>query len=142
MLIYLNIRFALEIPEGFSECLCIVLCPRSLRIMFLCWSVIWNSSFETSNLKGRRGSRERKESAALRRECWRALDLFSGLGKSLPERNLWIPWAARLPPTLTRNWRYCLFFCFLFFDRFLEGIFSIFGDFRPSLGTPKITKNQ
>ena len=83
-----------------------------------------------------------QQSAALRRECWRVLNLFSGLAKSLPERNLWIPWAARLPSTLTTYGLPRLFFFVLFFDRFLEGTFSIFGDFRPSLGTPKITKNQ
>ena len=85
---HLSTRFAFEIPKGFSERICSVLCYRSLIKMFLCWSAIWNSSFETFNLKGRRGSRERKESAALHRECWRALNLFSVLGKSLPERNL------------------------------------------------------
>ena len=77
------------------------------------------------------------KSAALRRECWRPLDLFSRLGKSLPERNLWIPWAARWPPTLTLDWCHCLLFCNLFFNRFLECHFLIFGDFRPSLGTPQ-----
>ena len=82
------------------------------------------------------------KSAALRRECWRVLDLLSGLGKSLPERNLWIPWAAPAPSTLTMNVSHCLLFCLLFFDQFLERIFSIFDDFRPSLGTPKITKNR
>ena len=61
-----------------------------------------------------------QQSAALRRECWRALDLLSGLGKSLPERNLWIPWAARLPPTLTLYGLCRLLFSFLFFDRFLS----------------------
>ena len=69
------------------------------------------------------------QSAALRRECWRALNLFSVLGKSLPERNLWIPWAARVPPHSPRNVPHCLLFFGLFFDRFLEGLFSIFGDF-------------
>ena len=83
-----------------------------------------------------------KESAALRRECWRVLDLFSGLGKSLPERNLWIPWAAPAPSTLTLHWCHCPRFGLLFFDRFLEGIFSIFDDFRPSLGTPQISQNR
>ena len=88
------------------------------------------------------GPRVSEQSAALRRECWRALNLFSGLGKSLPERNLWIPWAEPLPPTLTPYWLPRLFFFILFFDRFLEGLFSIFDDFRPSLGIPKITKNR
>ena len=131
-----------------------IICRGILRVHFQCFLFSFsqhyvvllvrdvNSIFETSNLKGRRGSRERKESAALRRECWRVLDLFSGLAKSLPERNLWIPWAARLPPTLTRNWLPCLLFFVFFLDRFLEGLFSIFGDFRPSLGTPKIIKNH
>ena len=70
-----------------------------------------------------------QQSAALRRECWRALDLFSVLGKSLPERNLWIPWAARVPPHSPRYGLYSLLFFGLFFDRFLEGLFLIFDDF-------------
>ena len=104
-----------------------------------------NSCSGSARTKGGGGTPPRGasiKSAALRRECWRALNLLSGLGKSLPERNLWIPWAARLPPTLTLNGLPRLFFFVLFFDRFLEGTFSIFDDFRPSLGTPKITKNQ
>ena len=32
-----------------------------------------------------------QQSAALRREYWRALNLFSVLGKALPERNLGFP---------------------------------------------------
>ena len=69
-------------------------------------------------------------------------DLFSGLGKTLPERNPWIPWAVRLPSFFTPYGCGRLFFFVIFFDRFLEGLFSIFGDFRPSMGTPKITKNR
>ena len=69
--------------------------------------------------------RERQERSGVRR----ALDLFSGLGKSLPERNLWIPWAARVPPHSTPDVPHCLLFFGLFLDRFLEGLFSIFGDF-------------
>ena len=85
---HLSTRFALEIPEGFSERLCIVLCSRSLSIMFSCWQLICTGTFETLNLKGRRGSRERKESAALRRECWRVLDHGSDLTRAFLSRNL------------------------------------------------------
>ena len=37
----------------------------------------YQNTFETFNPNGRRVSRERKKSAALRLECWRAVDLFS-----------------------------------------------------------------
>ena len=141
--------------------------------------MMWNGIFETFNLKGRRGSRERKESAAirrecwrvldhrsvfaraflsgildssgcamaaaLRRECWRVLDLFSGLGKSLPERNRWIPWAARLPSTLTPNVVIAFFFASLFSIDFWKAFFRflvIFGSPWGPQKTSKIAKSR
>ena len=57
-------------------------------------------------------------------------------------RNLAFLLAARWPPTLAPDCRHRLLFCLLFFDRFLEGIFSIFVHFWLPLGTPKIIKNR
>ena len=62
--------------------------------------------------------------------------------KSFLSRNLAFLLAARWPPTLATDWCHRLLFCLFFFDRFLEGIFSIFVHFWASLGTPKIIKNR
>ena len=64
------------------------------------------------------------------------------MAKTFLSRNLAFLLAARWPPHSTSNGRHRLLFCLLFFDRFSEGIFSIFAYFWPSLGTPKIIKNR
>ena len=64
------------------------------------------------------------------------------MAKTFLSRNLAFLLAARWPPTLAPDCRHRLLFCLLFFDRFLEGIFSIFTHFGASLGTPKIIKNR
>ena len=61
--------------------------------------------------------------------------------KTFLSRNLAFLLAARSPPTLTTDCLSRLLFCLRLFDRFLEGMFSIFAHFWPSLGTQKIVKN-
>ena len=64
------------------------------------------------------------------------------MAKIFLSRNLAFLLAERRPPHSTPDVRHRLLFCFFFFDRFLEGIFSIFVHFWASLGTPKIVKNR
>ena len=64
------------------------------------------------------------------------------IAKIFLSRDLAFLLAARRPPHSTSNCGGRLLFCLLFFDRFLEGIFSIFVHFWDPLGTPKIIKNQ
>ena len=81
------------------------------------------------------------QSAALRRECWRALDLFSVLGKSLPERNLGFlglrDGRRPSPETGEVGSFFASFFSIGFWRLFFD-----FGDVRLSLWTPKIFKNR
>ena len=62
------------------------------------------------------------------------------IAKIFLSRNLAFLLAARRPPHSTPDWCHRLLFCLLFFNRFLEGIFSIFAYFWHSLGTPKSSK--
>ena len=81
-----------------------------------------------------------QQSAALRRECWRALDLFSVLGKSLPERNLWIPWAARRRRTQPPTGIIAFFFSTFFSIDFWKAFFRFLVIFEPPWGPPKSSK--
>ena len=64
------------------------------------------------------------------------------IARTFLSRNLAFLLAAERPPHSTTDGLARLLFCFLFFDRFLKGIFSIFVHFWSSLGTPKIIKNR
>ena len=68
--------------------------------------MIYQNTFEPFNPKGRRGSRKRKESAALRREWWRLWTTPRNPCKNLPEQESCIPTgrAMAADPRPVRRW--------------------------------------